>query len=278
MEAKAERRSGSWGPRAEQPGNASYEAPFHEWEQEWAEAAGADRLEAEPAQPPTARGRRRAVVPAALISAAAPTVLWWTPGFSAADETAAILASVLAALIAVSIVPLTRRLASSYVDSGAGDQLLFTAALASAGAAAIHFLVIGMHFDEYTLYGVFFVICAIAQLVWAIWLLLRPWPPLLVLGALANAAIVALWIGDRVGAVPIGPDANRPPPFGLGDGIASGFEVLLVLCCIAALGRRRRRPLVRGTRIALTFGTVALTALGFLSVLAVAPSVLPPAM
>jgi hypothetical protein len=251
---------------------------IHEWEQERAEAATADRLQARRAQQPTARGRLRALAPAAVLSAVAPTVLWWTPGFSAANTAAAVLASVVAALIAISIVPLTHRLAIRAVGSGAADALLFTAALASAGAAAIHFLVIGMHFDEYTLYGVFFVVNAIAQLVWAIWLLLRPWPPLLVLGALGNAAIVALWIADRVGAVPIGPDATAPPPFGLGDGIASGFEIVLVVCCVVALRHGRGRPLAGGTSVALTLSAVALTTLGFLSVLAVASSVLPPAM
>jgi len=168
MKLLAQRRSGSWGPRTEEPGAASVEVTFHEWEPEWAEAAEAEELEA---------GRRvPALAPAAVVSAAAPTILWWTPGFSTADTTAAVLASVAAALIAISIVPLTNRLATPQAGSGAGDALLFTAALASAGAAAIHFLVIGMHFDEYALYGAFFVISAIAQLVWAIWLLMRPWP------------------------------------------------------------------------------------------------------
>jgi hypothetical protein len=278
MTPMAQRRSGSWGRRIEQQGTASEEAAYHEWEQEWAEAATADRLEATGARQRKGGGLLRVLAPAAVVAAVAPTVLWWTPGFSAANTMAAVIASAVAALIAVSIVPLTNRLAMPLAGSGAGDLLLFTAALASAGAAAIHFMVIGMHFEEYTLYGTFFVVSAIAQLVWAIWLLLRPWPPLLLLGALGNAAIVGLWIGDRVGAVPIGPDATSPPPFGLGDGIASGFEILLVVACIAALGRGRRRPLVRKTSVALTLSTIALTTLAFLSVLAVASSVLPPAM
>jgi hypothetical protein len=278
MKPMAQRRSGSWGPRTEQPGGVSEETSVHEWEKEWAEAAAADRLEAAPARQATARSHLRVLIPAAVVAAVAPTVLWWTPGFSAANTLAAVIASAVAALIAVSIVPLTNRLAMPLVGSGAGDRLLFTAALASAGAAAIHFQVIGMHFDEYTLYGVFFVVSAIAQLVWAIWLLLRPWPRLLVLGALGNAAIVATWIIDRAGAMPLGPDATQPPPYGLGDGIASGFEVLLVVACVAALMRGRQRPFRRSTNVALTLMTVALTTLGFLSVLAVASSVLPPAM
>ena len=158
------------------------------------------------------------------------------------------------------------------------DSLLFTAALASAGAAAIHFAVIKMHFSEYTLYGVFFVFSGLAQLVWPIWLLLGRLQPLLVLGAIGNSAIVALWIVDRVGAMPIGPDAKEPARFGLGDSIASGFEVLLVLACIVALMRGRARRLGTRASLALTLGVAGLTALALLSVLGVAPSVLPPTM
>ena len=273
MRLTPQRQSGSWGSRTE-PGTLPEEAALHGWEQEWADAARADRLERQS----TAASRLPVLIPAAAVAAVAPTVLWWTPGFSAADTPPAVIASAVAALIAVSIVPLTNRLARTVPASGAEDRLLFTAALASAGAAAIHFLVIGMHFDEYALYGVFFVVSAIAQLVWAIWLLLRPWRPLLVVGALGNAAIVATWIIDRAGAMPLGPDATETPPYGLGDAIASGFEVLLLVVCIFALLRGRKRSLGRTTNVALTLGTVALTTLAFLSVLAVASSVLPPAM
>jgi len=248
-----------------------------QWEQKWREAAATERVEAARARP-TARGRLALLLPPAALAAAAPTVLGWTPGFSAADATTAIIASAVVALVAVSIVPLANRLGATLPDSGSGDRLLFIAALASAGAAAIHFLVIKMHFDEYTLYGVFFVVSAIAQLVWPIWLLLRRWPPLLALGAIGNAAIVALWAADRVGWVPLGPDATKAPPFGLGDSVASGFEALLVIACIVALTRGRGRPLRSDTNVALTLAAAALTALAFLSVLGVGSSILPPAM
>ena len=223
------------------------------WELEWSDA------------PP--RRRLAPLLPPALLAAAAATALGWTPGFSPADTKAAVVAAAVAALAAVAIVPL----------AGSGDRLLFVAALASAGAAAIHFSVIKVHFEEYTLYGVFFVGSAVAQLVWPIWLLRRRWPPLLVLGAVGNAAIVALWIADRVGWAPLGPDRQKPPPFGVGDGVASGFEALIVVACVAALVRGSGRPLRPGARLALTLGAAALTALAFLSVLGVWPSILPPA-
>lgn len=247
-------------------------------EQEWFAAEAVDRLEARDATRRERRGAIARAVPPAVLTALASTVLWWTPGFSAANTEAAIIASAVAALLAVWIIPLINRLARPLPRSGADDRLLYAAALASAGAAAVHFAVIGMHFAEYTLYGVFFVVSAIAQLVWPVWLLVRCWRPLLVVGALGNAAIIATWIIDRSGPMPIGPDATEPPPYGLGDGITSGFEVLLVICCIAALLRRQGSRLRLGANLALTFGTAALTTLAFLSVLGVAPSVLPPSM
>jgi hypothetical protein len=202
-----------------------------------------------------------------------PLVLAWTPGFSTSDTVTATVASAVAAAVVVSIVLLADR-----VGSAAGDQLLFTAALASAGAAAIHFSVIRMHFEEYTLYGVFFVVSGIAQLVWPAWLLLRRSRPLLVLGAIGNVAIVALWLVDRLGAMPIGPDASERAPFALGDGICSGLEVLLVVSCVAALVHGPSRPIRYPAKLALMVGTIGLTTLALLSVLGVASSVLPPAM
>jgi hypothetical protein len=275
MKPMTQRRSGSWA-HAEQPAPTSQEAAPQKWEREWREAAATDRREAVRARL-TARSRIGLLLLAATLAAAASTVLWWTPGFSTDDTKAAIIACAVAALVAVSIVPLANRVGAARDDSGSGDRLLFTAALASAGAAAIHFAVIGMHFDEYVLYGVFFVVSAIAQLVWPIWLLLRRWRPLLALGAIGNAAIVALWIIDRIGWVPIGPDATDPPPFGLADSVASGFELLLVVVCTVALVRGRGRPLRLRTNFALTLTAAALTTLAFLSVLGVGSSILPPA-
>ena len=95
---------------------------------------------------------------------------------------------------------------------------------------------------------------------------------------MGNLSIVALWILDRVGAMPIGPDAYTPSHFGVGDSIASGFEVVTAVACITALVFRKGRPLHARTNVALTLGTVALTTLAFLSVLGVSSSVLPPAM
>jgi hypothetical protein len=161
-------------------------------------------------------------------------------------------------------------------DSGADDGLIYTAALASVGAAAIHCAVVKMHFAEYTLYGLFFVGSGIAQLVWPVWLLLRRWSPLLVLGAVGNALIVAIWAIDRVGGMPIGPDAKKPPPVGFGDSVASGLEVVLVICALLALSRERNARPQQTTRIGLALSVAAVTTLALLSVLGVGASFLTP--
>src|ERR1043166_5855362 len=136
------------GSRANVKYDAAHPGATAAREQEWLAAEAVDRREAREAA--NARTRRAVgwMVPPAVLAAAASTVLWWTPGFSATDTEAAIIASAVAALLAVWIIPLANRLAKPLAGSAADDQLLFTAALASAAAAAVHFAVIGMHFAE----------------------------------------------------------------------------------------------------------------------------------
>ncbi len=65
----------------------------------------------------------------------------------------------------IGIVPLADRLGRAVPAAGAGDRLAFTAALTSAGAAAVRLFVAKMDFDEYPLYplfGLFFAGSAIA--------------------------------------------------------------------------------------------------------------------
>ncbi|HYZ78246.1 MAG TPA: hypothetical protein VE596_12815 [Gaiellaceae bacterium] len=182
----------------------------------------------------------------------------------------------MAATVAIAIVPLTRRLAWELPRSGTRDGIVFAVALLSAGAAAIHLAVAKMHFDEYALFGVFFVGSGVAQLVWPIWLLLRRWRPLLVLGAIGNGLIVALWAVDRIWGLPLGPEHWKPDPIGFGDSAASAFEVFLVAGCIGLLARGRGRPLRGTVTVALVLAVAVVTTLSLLSVLAVGSSVLAP--
>jgi hypothetical protein len=240
------------------------------WEREWRAAV------AEGSEATHERARRRLrgvwVAAAALVAALLPAILPLTPGFSAADTVAAVAAASLTSVVAVGVVPMATYLLRWTQD----DALVLTVALLSAGAAAIHFAVVKMHFDEYTLFGIFFVGAGVAQLAWGLWLVVRPSRPLLVLGALGNALIVALWGVDRIWGLPLGPEHWKPEPVGFGDGVTAAFELLLVTGCIAVLGRGGRRPMRTRAAVALTLAVAALTALSLLSVLAVGSSFLTP--
>ena len=66
----------------------------------------------------------------------------------------------------------------------------------SAGAAVIHFAVMFEHFSEYSLYGVFFLVLAWAQLVWPVVLISLPF--------LTTWAMITVIVGWIVGWSVIG--------------------------------------------------------------------------
>ena len=131
-------------------------------EREWVEAAAIERAEAARAE------RRRGValvVSAAALAALLAAVFPLTPGFSRSDTVVATVVAAVTAAVAVACVALAERLGRHLPRAGAGDRLVYTAALASTGAATIHLAVAKAHFEEYFLFGLFFVASAIAQLV-----------------------------------------------------------------------------------------------------------------
>jgi hypothetical protein len=84
--------------------------------------------------------------------------------------------------------------------SSATARLLLLDAMAalSAGAAAIHFAVMFEHFGEYSLYGVFFLVLAWAQLVWPALLIVAAcltWAP----ARARPARFPARWSGSGLG-------------------------------------------------------------------------------
>jgi hypothetical protein len=244
-------------------------------EEEWLGAKATDRFEAQRARSRTRRALV-AVLPVGVIAGLAPAILPLTPGFSTTETGDAVVAAAVVAALAVGVVALADRLARGLPRAGAGESTVVAAALLSAGAAAIHFAVAKMHFDEYTLFGVFFVGSGIAQLVWPIWVLFRRWRPLFLLAAVGNAAIVALWAVDRIWGLPLGPTPWKPDPVGFGDSASAGFEVLLVAACLMLFTGRRRMTLRRRSVLALTLAVVAITAISLLSVLGVGSSFLTP--
>ena len=104
--------------------------------------------------------------------------------------------------------------------------------LCSAGAAAIHFAVLGDHFNESWLYGMFFAVVAWLQVVWAFAVLREPSQRLYWAGAAGNAAVIAIWVVTRTLGVPVGPAVGEVEPAGVADIFATLFEGVIVLAAV----------------------------------------------
>ena len=135
-----------------------------------------------------------------------------------------------------------------------GGVRVYTAALLTLGAAAIHFAVTPEHLEEFAPFGVFFLAVASLQAVIGVELVIRPSRRLALAGAAANAAVVAIWLISRLYGVPIGPEAGTPEAAGFADVLCSLMEaVSAVLLALAA--RRAIQPRVR-VRWKLALGTL----------------------
>jgi hypothetical protein len=128
----------------------------------------------------------------------------------------------------------------------------------SVGAAAIHFAVIFDYFAEYALYGVFFLVIAWAQMIWAAVVLWRPSRLWLWLGLAGNALVIAVYVASRTTGLPIGPDVGSTEPVGGLDVMSAVLELALVAGCAALLWRpsladrpvRRMGPFARAASLA----------------------------
>jgi hypothetical protein len=118
---------------------------------------------------------------------------------------------------------------------GRGQEVV---ALLSIGAAVIHFAVVAEHFDEWWLTGLFFLGLGVFQLAWAVLVLAAPSRLLYLVGAVANALVVVLWIVSRTSGVPVGPGAGEAEPVALPDTLATAFEIVLVAVLVLLLVAR----------------------------------------
>ena len=91
----------------------------------------------------------------------------------------------------------------SYHATRSNAVLLYAAVAFSLIAALIHLWVMPEHFEEWWGYGTFFLICALAQGLFALGLLRRPSRVLLLLGVGGNLAIVILWLVTRTAGIPL---------------------------------------------------------------------------
>jgi hypothetical protein len=153
---------------------------------------------------------------------------------------------------------------SSTQRAAPGEQggIRATLSLLSGAAAAIHFAVIGDHFDEYWAFGVFFLVVAWFQAAWAVLVVAYPSRPLLLIGAIVNAAIVAVWLWSRTAGLPIGPEAGEPEAAQFIDVVATVAEFLLVVGCLSMLRPWRFVAALTARSAAVVFVVAALITVG----------------
>jgi hypothetical protein len=116
-------------------------------------------------------------------------------------------------------------------------SLLLGLAALSVGAAAIHFAVVFEHFEEYTLYGAFFLVISWAQLIWPAVLVWRPSRLWLWLGIAGNGVILAVYVASRTVGLPFGPDLHSAESVGALDVVSCVLEAGLVAGCAVLLWR-----------------------------------------
>src|SRR5215472_8968373 len=141
--------------------------------------------------------------------------------------------------------------------------LLGALASLSAAAAAIHFAVVFEHFKDYTLYGVFFLVLAWAQLIWPAVLLWRPSRLWLWLGIAGNAIVLAVYVASRTAGLPFGPDLHNAESVGALDVMSCVLEAGLIAGCAALLWRPSLldRPVRRRGTVGTVAGLAAVPAL-----------------
>ncbi len=145
---------------------------------------------------------------------------------------------------------------------GRPRPILYAAAALSLAAALIHLWVAPEHFAEWWGYGVFFLVSALAQVLYVPLLLRWPNRMVLLLGVGGNLAIVLLYLLTRTAGIPIfGPEAGEVEGVGFVDVCATTSELGIV----AALGALLLRGLsTERRRLVLLVVAVALVSVGHL--------------
>jgi hypothetical protein len=110
-----------------------------------------------------------------------------------------------------------------------GTAIRVTLALASVGAAVIHFIVTPEHLQESTLFGAFFLGLGLFQVVWGGAILAKPNTVVLVAGVIVSAVTIGIWALSRTAGLPVGPDPGMPEAVGVLDTLAGAMEAVIVL-------------------------------------------------
>ncbi|MGZ8623324.1 MAG: hypothetical protein ACXWYQ_04090 [Actinomycetota bacterium] len=146
-------------------------------------------------------------------------------------------------------------------DSASGWHVAL--AVTSLAVAGIHFGVMGDHFQESVVLGLFFAVVAWAQAAWAVAVLVAPARRVLVAGAAGNLAVVLTWAISRTVGVPVEPHPWTAEAIGAADLASTILELAIVAGCgvllmtrLGTLGARRIRLV---PAVALSLGLVVLS-------------------
>ena len=121
-------------------------------------------------------------------------------------------------------------------------RLCSAAAILSLVAAIIHIWVMPEHFEEWFGYGLFFLVVAVAQALFALALLRGPSPTLLRVGIVGNLVIILFWVVTRTIGIPVfGPHAGEVEEVGQIDVVSKLVELLLIII-LGVLLRTMRPP------------------------------------
>ena len=116
------------------------------------------------------------------------------------------------------------------------EQLVFIAAVLVFASSVIHSVVIADHFEEYWLFGSFFAVVTLAQAVWVMLVFQEPLDRrLLVVGAVGNALLIAVWAVSRTVGVPFGPEPWSPETIGAIDLLSKADELAAVVLIVVVL-------------------------------------------
>ena len=149
-----------------------------------------------------------------------------------------------------------RPIAAGRPGAGRPVRVLYAAAALSLLAALIHLWVTPEHFEEWWGYGAFFLIAALAQVLYVPLLLGWPNRMVLLLGIAGNLAIVLLYLLTRTLGIPFfGPGAGGVEGVGFVDVCATASELGIAVALGAALLRNatpeRRRTILLIVAVAL---------------------------
>jgi hypothetical protein len=137
---------------------------------------------------------------------------------------------------------------------------LYCLAIISVATAVIHFAVAGEHFQEYWLFGVFMLVTAWLQLLWAIVVITRPSRLLLWCGVILDVGVVIVYIVTRTIGDVVGPTPNAVEPVGFGDAFCTVLEAIVAVSCLWLLFARAGRQVTRHRLVLTTAAAGAATA------------------